>query len=202
MYVHLLSELGIVVLDPSELVKMAVQKYLSEKTLLEAQQMVNITQDEETPLINSLDNEKEVSNESINDAVSNHGDNDEEIPAVEMGNEGSECDEVPSKVEDIEEEESDVDGVKKNVSTEQPDSEDLPSYFTEVYTITNQILLPADVTMILQLSVMGGLGCKAYQFLCRGEQVNDNITVAIIIETIRYIIFLNSHSQTLYTFIR
>ena len=106
---------------------MAVQKYLSEKTILEAP--ANITQDEETPLINSLDNEKEVSNESINDAVSNHGDNDEEIPAVEMGNEGSECGEVPSKVEDIE---SDVDGVKKNVSTEQPDSEDLPSYFTEV----------------------------------------------------------------------
>ena len=34
---------------------------------------------------------------------------------------------------------------------------------------------------------MGGLGCKAYLSMSRGDQVQDYITVAIIVETLRWL---------------
>ena len=136
-------ELGIVVLCPSQLVQMAVQQYLSEKLVLEAQ-LMNVSQDGENPLISSNnegDARLDVSDEansigSLDGAVSvNSEDNEGENPVTAEDNE------VPltsSVVEGGEGEEGEQDGAGKTeeqaATTEQSASEDLPPYFSEVYT--------------------------------------------------------------------
>ena len=192
MYVALMlfPELDIVVLDPSGLVQMAVQQYLSERTVLEAQLAVNASHDGETPLVSSADNQlNESSKVIISEADDGGGDGDGENPAVEMDNEEPGNVEVStSRVENLEHEESGVScGVKEDTSNEQqPSLEDLPPYFSEVYkSINSGYSNGAFCDISMQLSVVGGLGWRAYQTLCRGDQVPDHITVAIIVETLR-----------------
>ena len=141
----LFSELGIVVLDPSGLVQMAVQQYLSEKIVLEAQLAVNVSHDGETPLVSSADNQlNESSKVIISEADDGGGDGDGDNPAVEMDNEEPGNVEVStSRVEDLEHEESGVScGVadqKEDTSNEQqPCLKDLPPYFSEVYKSINR----------------------------------------------------------------
>ena len=185
-------ELGIVVLCPSQLVQMAVQQYLSEKLVLEAQ-LMNVSQDGENPLISNnneggtqLDVSDGVdSSESVDGVLSvNSGDNGEENPATEDGNE------IPvtsSVVEGEEEGEQEGVGSKEGPAgtAEQATSEDLPPYFSEVH-VTSLCMWSDFHHAHHQLSAVGALGCQAYLSLCRGDQVQDHITVAIIVEKLRY----------------
>ena len=130
-------ELGIVVLCPSQLVQMAVQQYLSEKLVLEAQ-LMNVSQDGENPLISSNnegDTQLDVSDEansggSLDGAVS--VDSEGENPATEEDNR------VPRTSSVVEGGEGEEDTTENKegqaVTTEQPTSEDLPPYLSEVYT--------------------------------------------------------------------
>ena len=129
---------------------MAVQQYLSEKVVLEAQ-LMNVSQDGENPLISSNnegDARLDVSDEansigSLDGAVSvNSEDNEGENPVTEEDNE------VPltsSVVEGEEGEKGEQDGAGKNeeqvVTTEQSAPEDLPPYFSEVHATLLQSTL-------------------------------------------------------------
>ena len=198
----LVSELGIVVLSPSQLVEQAVQQYLSEKPVLEAQ-LLSISLDEDNPLVGSTNdggNEAEGS-EMIDDVFVDNGGsggaNDEENPAIntegtaEPENGGipvtASGDKGGGEEEEEEEEEGGEEGGGKGTTTEEasPDH-DLPPYFSEVQRHHFE-LDHHNFTYILslQLSAVGALGCQAYLSLCRGDQVNDQTTVAIIVEKLR-----------------
>jgi hypothetical protein len=150
---------------------MAVQQYLTEKTALEAQ-LIN-SQNEGNPVVSDEDDqleEKTGGSGLIEEASSNldkNGDSSGQAPAIEEGNEGHEAQQTPAEAEGGGEEEDRVNDEREG-TTEQPNPEDLPQYFSE-------------------LSVVGGLGCKAHLSLSRGEPVGDHTTVAIIVETLRYV---------------
>ena len=180
----------------------AVQQYLGEKSVLEAQLALNTSRDEETPLVSSNNEgddqiDKAESGGSMNGSI--NGESTGETPAIEPDNEGSEID-TSEKVEEGEEgEEGDrgSDGGKGNEATREPQTtEEPPPYFSEVWILystcvyiilcVTPLYLPCNVSLDVQLSVVGALGCRAHLSLCRGEQVQDHITVGIIEETLRY----------------
>jgi adenylate kinase family enzyme len=163
---QLSRQLGIVVLCPSQLVERAVQQYLTEKTSLEAQ--LTTSQDEETPVISGRDDQLEGEGSGLSEEDSNSGDVDGESPVVGEGNEELEYQQtaVETAVEGEEEEKEEGEGEEKEGTSQQISSQELPLYFSE-------------------LSVMGSLGCRAFLSLSRGDQISDQVTVDIIVESLR-----------------
>ena len=166
------TELGIVVLCPSQLVERAVQQYMSEKNALEA--ALISSQDEETPVISGRDNDMEEKEES-SELTKGDIDNEGESPVIEEENQ--------DKAEN--EEEKEDDGESGEDTTEQVISQQLPPYFSEVSVVLHQYTSDG-YCCIEQLSVMGALGCRAFLSLSRGDQISDQITVDIIAESLRY----------------
>ena len=124
----LLSELGIVVLCPSQLVERAVQQYLTEKASLEAQLMTSL--DEETPVISGRDDQLEGEGSGLSEEDINSGDIDGGSPVVGGGNEKLEYQQTVVEEEKEEREE----GEEKEGTPEQTGSQELPPYFSEVST--------------------------------------------------------------------
>ena len=133
----LLSELGIVVLCPSQLVERAVQQYLTEKTSLEAQLMTSL--DEETPVISGRDDQLEGEGSGLSEEDINSGDIDGGSPVVGEGNEELEYQQTAAAVVEGEEGEKEEreEGEEKEGTPEQIGSQELPPYFSEVSTYTD-----------------------------------------------------------------
>ena len=142
----LVSELGIVVLSPSQLVEQAVQQYLSEKPVLEAQ-LLSTSHDEDNPLINSTNEGDDGGNEAegsgmIDDVfVDNAGSGaNEENPAINAeGAAEPENGGIPVTTsgeegggEEEEEEEGEGGDGKEMTTEESSPDDDLPPYFSEV----------------------------------------------------------------------
>ena len=94
------------------------------------------SQEEETPVISGGDDqfEDKAGSSGPIEGVSNGGDTGGENPVIEEGNDEPDGGGAPVEIpQEVEEDEREGESEERETTAEQPSSEELPPYFSEVY---------------------------------------------------------------------
>ena len=185
--------MDIFVLSPPRLVSQAVEQFLSEKHILEAQTSPREEGEvEEDPLVGSGNDLVEETGASNEDASPMAVQGEKSGGEQESGEGGEGGKEEGKEEEAVEEDGSMDEGSGQKVSEEQSSNEQLPPYFSEVRDTAcphTQAAVQHDGAMcchsLPQLSPTAALGYYAHLSLSNGEQVEDSITVKIIVEELK-----------------